>query len=123
MPQDPRTRKQVKNIRLPLIGTFTNRSSSGLKDQRFVNIYPETQKVAAIDSTRIYLNKRPGLSLYKNFSTGEGRGIIEFNGSIYCVIGNKLWKDGNKVIFVGSTKERKNEVIVGVVEIISEAKI
>ena len=95
MPQDPKLRKQVKNIRLPLIGTFTNRSSSGLKDQRFVNIYPETQKVAAIDSTRIYLNKRPGLSLYKNFSTGEGRGIIEFNGSIYCVIGNTLWKDGS----------------------------
>lgn len=94
MPQDPRTRKQVKNIRLPLIGTFTNRNSSGLKDQRFVNIYPETQKTSAIDSTRIYLNKRPGLSLYKNFSTGEGRGITEFNGSLYLVIGNTLWKDG-----------------------------
>lgn len=94
MPQQQQSKKQVKNPRLPLIGTLTNRSSSGLKDQRFINIYPETQKVAAIDSTRIYLNKRPGLNLYKSFTAGEGRGIAYFNNAIYLVIGNKVWKDG-----------------------------
>jgi hypothetical protein len=109
-------KKQLKNVRLPLIGTFTNRNSSGLKDQRFVNIYPETSKTPSLESTRIYLNKRPGLSLYKNFSgAGEGRGIEYFNGVFYAVVGNKLWKDGSPAtaIITLSTSTGACGLIVG----------
>ena len=81
MAKQQKQKHQLQNIRLPLIGSFTNRSYSGNKDQRFINIFPETRKVEAIESTRIFLNKRPGLSLYKNFGAGEGRGCIWFRST------------------------------------------
>lgn len=86
--------QKQQNVRLPLIGSQTNRSSSSAKDQRFVNIFPETRKVEAIESTRIFLNKRPGLSLYKDFGTGAGRGCAWFNNKFYVVVGNQLIEDG-----------------------------
>jgi len=89
------TKKQhsQQNVRLPLIGSLTNRDESGLKDQRFLNIFPETRKVEAIESVRIFLNKRPGLSLYKAYNAGEGRGIIWFRNRFYLAIGNKVVED------------------------------
>lgn len=100
-------KKQQENVRLPLIGSYTNRTSSGSKDQRFVNIFPETRKVEAIESTRIFLNKRPGLTQYKDFGTGEGRGCIWFNSKFYVVVGNSVIEDGvtptSKITLTGST--------------------
>lgn len=103
------SKKQQKrqNIRLPLIGSQTNRSGSSTKDQRFINIYPETRKVDAIESTRIFLNKRPGLTVYKDFGTGEGRGAIWFNSKFYVAVGNKVIEDGvtptDKITLTGAT--------------------
>lgn len=84
----------LQDKRLPLIGSYTNRDSSGSKDQRFINIFPETRKVEAIESTRIFLNKRPGLTLYKTITAGAGRGIIWFRNKFYVAIGNKVYEDG-----------------------------
>jgi len=92
--QKAQRRGQPQNIRLPLIGSFTNRDSSGTKDQRFINIFPETRKVEAIESTKIFLNKRPGLSLYKMFAAGEGRGVAWFRSKFYVIIGNTVYEDG-----------------------------
>jgi len=85
---------QVQEVRVPLIGSMTNRSEDVSKDQRFVNIFPETRKVEAIESTRIFLNKRPGLSLYKVFGSGQGRGIIWFRSRFYAAIDGKIYEDG-----------------------------
>ena len=102
-----KTKTQQENVRLPLIGSYTNRDSSGLKDQRFINIFPKTRKVEAIESTKIFLNKRPGKTLYKDFGTGEGRGCIWFNNKFYVVVGNKVIEDGgtptDKITLTGST--------------------
>ena len=87
------TRSLTQNIRLPLIGSFTNRDYLGTKDQRFINIFPETRKVESIESTKIFLNKRPGLVLHREVTEGEGRGIIWFNSAFYYVIGDTLYKD------------------------------
>lgn len=99
--------KQQENVRLPLIGSYTNRDSSGSKDQRFVNIFPETRKVEQIESTKIFLNKRPGLTSYKDFGTGEGRGCIWFNSKFYVAVGNAVIEDGvtptTKITLTGST--------------------
>ena len=89
-----RTKYQLQEDRLPLIGAMTNRDQSSLKDQRFVNIFPETRKVEAIESTKIFLNKRPGLSAYKSIEAGNGRGGTYFNGTMYFAINGKIWKDG-----------------------------
>ena len=98
---------KVQNVRLPLIGSMSNRDSTGQKDQRFVNIFPETRKVDQIESTKIFLNKRPGLTAYKDFGTGEGRGIAYFNNKMYVAIGNKLYEDAvtptEKITFSGTT--------------------
>jgi hypothetical protein len=107
MARQQQRKQKEDNIRLPLIGSYTNRSSDAGKDQRFVNIFPETRKVEAIESTKIFLNKRPGLSLYKDFGTGEGRGCIWFNNKFYVVVGNKVIEDGgtptDKITLTGST--------------------
>jgi hypothetical protein len=96
-----------QNIRLPLIGSQTNRSGTSTKDQRFINIYPETRKVDAIESTRIFLNKRPGLTTYKDFGTGEGRGTSWFNGKFYVAVGNQVIEDSGsptvKITLTAST--------------------
>lgn len=80
--------------RLPLMGAYSNRGSDPTTDQRFVNIFPETRKVEQLENTKIFLNKRPGLSLYKNFGAGTGRGCTHFNGKFYVVIGNSVIEDG-----------------------------
>lgn len=96
-----------KVTRLPLMGAYSNRGSEASKDQRFVNIFPETRKVEQLENTKIFLNKRPGLSVYKNFGTGEGRGAIYFNNKFYVAVGNTLYEDGvtptPKITFSGST--------------------
>lgn len=99
--------KKVKNKRVPIIGTYTNRDPFLSKDQRWINCFPETKKIEQLEGTRIFLTKRPGLVLYKNFGAGEGRGSAYFNGAFYFAIGNKLWKDGTTptavITFTSST--------------------
>lgn len=86
-----------KNVRLPLMGAYSNRGSSGLRDQRFVNMFPETRKVDQLENTKIFINKRPGTTLYKSLGvTGEGRGMAYFAGRFYAAVGGSLYSwDGS----------------------------
>ena len=95
--QQQKQAKVTKEDRLPLIGAMTNRSEDGSKDQRFINIFPETRKVEAIESTRIFLNKRPGLTLYKTLTAGAARGFAWFRNLPYVVIGSSLYADTSVV--------------------------
>ena len=82
-----------KKVRLPLIGAYSNRSSDSTKDQRFVNAYPETRKVEQLENTRIYINKRPGLTEFSNVAAnGLGRGLQYFYGSFYAIIADKVYR-------------------------------
>jgi len=84
---------QPQKIRLPLMGAYSNRDSSSTKDQRFVNMFPETRKVDQLENTKIFITKRPGLSIYNSSGvTGEGRGMLWFNGAAWVVIGNTLYR-------------------------------
>lgn len=107
MAQQRQTPGVPEVTRLPLMGAYSNRGSDANKDQRFVNIFPETRKVEQLENTKIFLNKRPGLSVYKDFGAGEGRGATYFNGKFYVAIGNTLYKDGvtptSKITFSSST--------------------
>jgi len=82
-----------QKTRLPLMGAYSNRDSSGSKDQRFINMFPETRKVDQLENTKIFINKRPGLTTYKDFGTGEGRAMAYFRNKFYVVIGNQLIED------------------------------
>lgn len=94
-------------VRLPLMGAYSNRGFDGTTDQRFLNMFPETRKVDQLENTKIFINKRPGLSLFRDYGTGEGRGVIYFNGKFYAAVGNKLYEDAvspvEKITFTGST--------------------
>lgn len=87
-------RKQVnKNVRLPFIGSMSNRDYSSSKDQRFLNIYPETRKVDAIENTKIFMVKRFGLSSFRSYGSGEARGMAYFNNKIYTAIDSTVTED------------------------------
>lgn len=100
-------RKKAETVRVPLIGSFTNRDYSSSKDQRFINMFPETRRVEQIENTKIFINKRPGLVPYKTISSGEGRGLCYFNNKFYVAVGNTVWEDGatptNKITLTAST--------------------
>lgn len=83
-----------QKTRLPLMGAYSNRDATGLKDQRFINMFPETRKVDQLENTKIFISKRPGLTSYKDFGTGEGRQMAYFRGKFYIVLGNQLIEDG-----------------------------
>jgi len=91
--QQRRNKYSLQEARLPLIGAMTNRDESGTKDQRFINIFPETRKVEAIESTRIFLNKRPGLTLHRSYGAGNGRGAAWFRNRFYVAVDGKIWED------------------------------
>lgn len=94
-------------MRLPLIGAYTNRAADASKDQRFVNIFPETRKVEQLENTKIFVNKRPGLTVHRDYGTGEGRGCSYFNGKFYVAVGNTVYEDAvspvSKITLTGST--------------------
>lgn len=83
-----------QKVRLPLMGAYSNRDASGSKDQRFVNMFPETRKVDQLENTKIFITKRPGLSTWRSVgATGEGRGMVWFNNASWVVVGNTLYRN------------------------------
>lgn len=92
------TSGKPESPRLPLMGAYSNRGSSPDKDQRFVNMFPETRKVEQLENTKIFITKRPGVSFYKQIGTGEARGYTYFNGKFYYAIGNKMYEDNGSVV-------------------------
>lgn len=83
-----------KTLRVPLVGSPTNRTQLVSKDQRFVNCFPEVVKDSITGTSRIYLTKRFGTSRWVQpaSASGEGRGLFAWNSKIYSVIGNKLYE-------------------------------
>ena len=83
----------LKTLRVPLVGTFLNRSGSLDKDQRFVNCYPESVKAPINDQKKIYLYQRPGLTPIATISTTKTpRGLKYWNGFYYSVYGDTIYK-------------------------------
>lgn len=75
-----------KSQRVPLIGNPDQRSGDSTKDQRFINTVTDV-----VDEV-VYLHKRPGTQL-KYSKTGASRGLIYWEGNLYYVVGNTLYKD------------------------------
>ena len=91
MAQQARPGVNKQSARLPLIGNIANRGSSGSKDQRFLNTIAESQAVKQLENTKIYTNKRPGLTTLTDLSAGEGRSFNFFNGKFFATVGNTTW--------------------------------
>lgn len=80
--------------RTPFVGSPTSRDT-GLKDQRYLNVFIDRIENTDTGQARWFLVKRPGLSQYSQptGSAGVGRGISEWNGNTYAVIGNQIYKN------------------------------
>lgn len=94
-----------RTLRFDLAGMPSGRSGGTTnKDQKFLNAFPESFKDPTTRDKKFFLRSRPGAA----FSTalpaaGEGRGIMYFNGSVYSVVGNKLYRDTTSVQTLATT--------------------
>lgn len=94
---DPQSPTQWESVtlppRLPLVIVTSNRDGTVSKDARLVNCYIEVTKEGELD---IY--KRPGLSTAGVVSDGAaGRGLWFWQGALYSVFGDKLFRNGVEV--------------------------
>ncbi len=83
-----------KTVRIPLAGNNQQRATNQDKDQRFVNYLIETSKNVVTDTKKLFCVKRPGTVEYSNpvLGAAEGRGTWYFNGAVWSVFGNTLYK-------------------------------
>jgi len=85
-----------QRTRVPFFGAYSNRSASGLKDQRFINAIPESRKVQQLDNTRMTIIKRPGLKAFTNVGVeAEGRGLIYFRDHFFAIVGSGVYQINN----------------------------
>lgn len=89
--------------RFSLIGSPQQRDGFSLKDQRFINLYPELITTNLTEGKKYYLKKRPGLNPLDTQTSGlEGRGCHWWKGARYTVFGNTVYKN-NVALFTLST--------------------
>lgn len=80
-----------KTTRFPLMGSMNQRNYLGLKDQRYINCFPESIKNPIDSKVRIYIIKRPGLVIQQTVTPAVARGTFYWNNKIYSVWGNQLY--------------------------------
>lgn len=79
--------------RLPLVVVTSNRDGTVTKDAKLVNCYIEITPEGELD---IY--KRPGLASAGVIADGEvGRGVFFWDGAVYSIYGDVLYRDGVSV--------------------------
>lgn len=96
---------QYHTQRFSFIGSPQQRDGTYLKDQRFVNLYPELIKSPISDGKKYYLKKRPGFSLANTVAPGTGRGIYFWasQGLYFYAVGNTLYRNGIGFITMTTT--------------------
>ena len=74
----------------------TRSGTDRTKDQRLVNFFPELiQESQGARSKDYTINSRPGTSYVSSGgAVGAGRGIVNFNGSLFTVIGSAIYRNG-----------------------------
>lgn len=92
----PRTNTTWEVSRSPFFGTTTLRGDT-LKDQRYVNMFIERLENLDAGAARFFATKRPGYVVHDEIVAGAGRGIYAWNGNLYCVIGNQIYKNGSPI--------------------------
>lgn len=85
----------IQTARIPLYGGPEYRGIVRDIDQRFVNGIFEVLKTEDSPKKKIFFVKRPGLlrDIRPSGGAGVGRGLYSWQGSIYTVIGTKIYKD------------------------------
>ncbi len=104
--------------RIPLAGPLGERTPAAGKDVLLKNCYKETvrfvdepmqQEGAAQGQSQVFVEKRPGLKAHQDMSaatTDTGRGCVNWNGAIYSVIGDEIFKDTTDIGQIETTSGR-----------------
>lgn len=81
--------------RLPLVIEPQNRGNSTAYDAKIINAYVEKSKEG-----EYFIYERPGLDEQSRPPAGNatGRGVFQWNGSVYSIFGSTLYKDGVAVV-------------------------
>lgn len=82
--------KAAGRINLPFTNGFYQSRSKPLSSQRCVNWYPNDASIPSLNESNLYAT--PGLSQVITGLDGIGRGSHSFNGILYIVSGNKLYR-------------------------------
>ena len=75
--------------RLPLAAAIENRSESVEKDSRLLNGFIEQTQ-----EKELWVYKRPGMVQYSGVTAGTGRGLYNWSGNVYSIVGGTVYKDG-----------------------------
>lgn len=94
---------QYHTQRFSFIGSPQQRDGSYIKDQRFLNMYPEMIKSPITEGKKYYLKKRPGTQLFENYAAGTGQGIFYWNNAVYTALNGVLYKDGLNILTLSTT--------------------
>ena len=87
--------------RIPLVTTFGNRDEGLTKGPRLVNCFAEKD----LSTGDYFVQKRIGLGI-KQALSGAGLGMYNWNGDLYSIFGNKLYKNGVELGLVNGTGGR-----------------
>jgi hypothetical protein len=89
-------------MKSPILGSAYVARSVNAADNRLVNLFPEI--VPEAGKSPAYLQRAPGLRLLTTVGTGPIRGVSSFDGNLYVVSGEQLFKlDSNYAITVLGT--------------------
>jgi hypothetical protein len=89
-------------MKSPILGSAYVARSVNAADNRMVNLFPEI--VPEAGKSPAYLQRAPGLRLLTTVGTGPIRGVSSFDGNLYVVSGEQLFKlDSNYAITVLGT--------------------
>jgi len=89
---------QYHTQRFSFIGSPQQRDGTFLKDQRFLNMYPELIKSPISDGKKYYLKKRPGLVEFQTLPAGTAQGIFFWNNNYYTAVGGILYEGTTPLI-------------------------
>lgn len=110
-----------KTDRIQFIGNPEQRTgtSNGVfdRDQQFVNFYPTLTDSPINGAKKYRLEQRAGLNYVRSTvaGLGDGRGIYYYNGDIYSVVGNTLYRNSTAIQAV-SAPIADRSIAVGFVE-------
>ena len=77
-------------MKTPILGQAYVARSVNAADNRMVNLFPEVIPNEGKEAG--FLNRAPGLTLLTTVGTGPVRGLWSFEGFMYAVSGNTLYK-------------------------------
>jgi hypothetical protein len=99
----------MAHLRLPLAVTAGEREPADAKDAMLKNCYVETIEIdsqAGEKGKEVLVTKRPGLKAHTDLSaatTDTGRGVYEWKGNIYSIVGDEVFKGTSDIGQINTT--------------------